>query len=47
MDSKQNNPWIVHCRKIQSENPDMKWKQVLQEAKKTYNKQHCKQKEVQ
>ena len=36
--TKKQNPWLVHVAKFKSDNPSMSYKEVLQEAKKTYTK---------
>ena len=37
--TKKSNPWIDHVKKVKSENPTMKYKDVLVKAKETYTKQ--------
>ena len=32
------NPWLVHVKKVKEENKDMKFKDVLVKAKKSYTK---------
>lgn len=36
------NVWIQHCKEYQKKNPNMKWGQVLKEAKKSYTKKSMK-----
>jgi hypothetical protein len=36
--TKKSNPWIDHVKKVKSENPSMKYKDVLVKAKETYTK---------
>ncbi len=36
--SKATNPWLVHVKKTMKENPNLKFKDVLKLAKKTYKK---------
>jgi hypothetical protein len=33
---KKTNPWLVHVKKVRAENKDLKFKDVLVKAKKTY-----------
>lgn len=35
---KKTNPWIEHVKKTKKKNPDMKFKDVLKEASKTWKK---------
>lgn len=35
---KKENPWLTHVKKVKEENPEIKFKEVLQKAKKTYKK---------
>jgi len=37
--TKKSNPWLDHVKKIKSENPSLKYKDVLKKAKETYSKQ--------
>ena len=32
------NPWIEHCKKVRSENPDIGYKDILKLAKESYKK---------
>ena len=36
--SKRKNPWLDHVKDFREKNPDMKFTEVLREAKKTYKK---------
>jgi hypothetical protein len=36
--TKKPNPWIVHLKKVRSENPDLSFKQAIIKAKQTYKK---------
>jgi len=33
---KKINPWLVHVKKVRADNKDMKFKDVLKKAKKSY-----------
>jgi hypothetical protein len=35
----KSNPWLDHVKKVKSENPSLKYKDVLKKAKETYSKQ--------
>lgn len=35
---KRKNPWLDHIAKFRKENPQMKFKEVLVKARKTYTK---------
>lgn len=32
------NPWIAHCKEYAKKNPNLKWSQVLKNAKASYTK---------
>ena len=34
--TKKENPWLTHVKKVKIDNPKMKFKEVLKEAKKSY-----------
>jgi len=36
--TKKTNPWLVHVKKVKEENKDMKFKDILVKAKKSYKK---------
>ena len=41
--TKKVNPWLEHVKNFRLENPQMSYKEVLQEAKKTYVKKEKKE----
>ncbi len=41
---KKVNPWMVHVNKFRQKHPKLSYKEVLQEAKKTYTKKADKKK---
>lgn len=38
MTKKNKNPWIKHVESVRMKNPDLKFKEVLKKAKKSYTK---------
>lgn len=34
--ARKDNPWRAHCKEYAEKHPDLKYKQVMVEAKKTY-----------
>jgi len=36
--TRKENPWLTHVKKVKKKNPEMKFKDVLKEAKKSYKK---------
>ena len=38
MAERKKNPWLDHVKKTKKDNPKMKFKDVLKEAKKSYTK---------
>jgi hypothetical protein len=37
-ETKKENPWLIHVKKVMKENPNKKFKEILIMAKKTYKK---------
>ena len=35
---RKENPWLTHVKKVKKENPELKFKDVLKKAKKSYKK---------
>jgi len=38
MEQKKQNPWLVHVKRIKLENPELKFKDILILAKKSYSR---------
>ena len=38
MATRAENPWLTHVKRFRSEHPDLKYKEVLQQAKSSYEK---------
>lgn len=38
MTTRATNPWLVHVKRFRSEHPELKYKEVLQQAKSSYEK---------